>query len=349
MTNQVISSFAFLLLTVVIIGCTGQKEAARDSGDVEYDKEGYIKEYKNIAVQEMKRTGIPASITLAQGILESSYGRSMLARKANNHFGIKCHSSWDGPTVRKDDDKKNECFRKYERPQKSFIDHSDFLTTRPRYSFLFDYDKTAYKKWARGLKRAGYATNPDYADELISIIEKYNLDKYDKMEQGDLQVEEAKEKLSSFEGEVIRHNKVKAVIVQPQQSWLDIAKEHEIRLNRLHRYNDYYARYFENLVPGNKVYLQPKRLKGDRTTHKVKKGETMYTISQEHGIRLEKLYERNKMEEGEEPKAGQKLLLKGKREEKPALKTQKELNQTLDYIKKAGGTKKIIPRWGQKG
>lgn len=329
------------ILAVIMVSCSGQKEAAKSS-EIKRDKQGYIEKYRNIAVQEMRRTGIPASITLAQGILESGYGQSRLAKEANNHFGIKCHDSWDGPSVREDDDKKNECFRKYDIPERSYIDHSKFLTTRPRYSFLFEYDKTAYKKWARGLKEAGYATNPDYANELIELIEEYNLHEYDKMERGDLEDEEAKDKVSTFEGEVVRYNNIKAVVAQSEQSWLDIAKEHETRLNRLHKYNDYYARYFEKLVPGEKVYLQPKRKKGDKTTHKVKKGETMYFISQEHGIRLEKLYKRNKMEKGEEPKVGEKLMLEGQREEKPAIKTQKQLNKALSTIEEERKEKKQI-------
>ncbi|PSR01446.1 MAG: hypothetical protein BRD50_08765, partial [Bacteroidetes bacterium SW_11_45_7] len=341
MKQRFLSFLSVGMLAVMLVSCSGQKEATKSS-EVKLDKQGYIEKYRNIAVQEMRRTGIPASITLAQGILESGYGRSRLAREANNHFGIKCHDDWDGPSVRKDDDKKNECFRKYNIPERSYIDHSKFLTSRPRYSFLFEYKKTAYKKWARGLMKAGYATNPNYAGELIKLIDKYNLHKYDKMDRGDLKVEEAKDKLSSFEGEVVRYNNVKAVVAQPNQSWLNIAKEHDTRLNRLHKYNDYYARYFEKLVPGEKVYLQPKRLKGDKTTHKVKEGETMYSISQERGIRLEKLYERNKMEQGEEPQTGEKLMLQGERGEKPAVKTQKQLNKALSGREKERKEQKNI-------
>ena len=135
--------------------------------------------YKDIAISEMKRTGVPASITLAQGIIESNIGRSELARRGNNHFGIKCHN-WQGAVIYHDDDRKNDCFRKYNNPEHSFRDHSDFLKNGTRYAFLFDLPHTDYKGWARGLKKAGYATNPDYANMLISKIEEENLMIYDK-------------------------------------------------------------------------------------------------------------------------------------------------------------------------
>ncbi len=132
----------------------------------------YINTYKDLAVSEMRRTGVPASITLAQGMIESDYGRSSLARLGNNHFGIKCHNDWTGQTIRQNDDRRNECFRKYRRPEDSFYDHSDFLRTGSRYSFLFDLESTNYKAWANGLKKAGYATHPDYANMLIRKIER---------------------------------------------------------------------------------------------------------------------------------------------------------------------------------
>ena len=143
--------------------------------------EEYISLYKDLAIEEMKQHHIPASITLAQGILESENGNSKLAIKANNHFGIKCHKEWSGKTFHQDDDKKNECFRKYAKPGDSYRDHSDFLSTRDRYNFLFDLDITDYKSWAYGLKKAGYATNPRYPELLIRIIEENELWKLDKV------------------------------------------------------------------------------------------------------------------------------------------------------------------------
>lgn len=144
------------------------------------DTEEYIRKYRKIAIKEMRKHGVPASITLAQGILESGNGKSKLARKGRNHFGIKCTSDWSGRTIREDDDKKDECFRKYRKAKHSYRDHSEFLVNKKRYSFLFEYDKRDYKAWANGLKQAGYATNPNYPSLLINLIEKYNLDKYDK-------------------------------------------------------------------------------------------------------------------------------------------------------------------------
>tara|TARA_B100000767_G_scaffold207784_1_gene194667 strand:+ start:816 stop:1688 length:873 start_codon:yes stop_codon:yes gene_type:complete len=150
--------------------------------------ENYISKYSSVAVTEMEMYGIPASITLAQGILESGNGESRLATEGKNHFGIKCHSNWNGETIIEDDDEKEECFRKYSKVADSFRDHSLFLTERGRYSFLFEYKKSEYKKWAKGLKKAGYATNPKYHSLLIDLIERYELYDYDKGEQPDNQL-----------------------------------------------------------------------------------------------------------------------------------------------------------------
>lgn len=140
----------------------------------------YITKYSQTAIEEMNRFGIPASITLAQGILESGNGESRLAKEANNHFGIKCHKNWNGKTISEDDDEKQECFRSYDNVFESYRDHSLFLSERGRYSFLFEYSRTDYQKWAKGLKKAGYATNPNYSKLLIDLIEKYNLKRFDK-------------------------------------------------------------------------------------------------------------------------------------------------------------------------
>ena len=140
--------------------------------------EDYVKYYSNIAMDEMVQFGIPASITLAQGILESGAGKGRLAVQANNHFGIKCHD-WNGKKIYHDDDEEQECFRKYDNPEYSYRDHSIFLTNRGRYSFLFDLKRDDYKQWAKGLKKAGYATDPKYPQKLIDLIERYELYKYD--------------------------------------------------------------------------------------------------------------------------------------------------------------------------
>lgn len=139
----------------------------------------YIDDFKDIAKENMRQHGIPASITLAQGILESGVGQGSLSKRANNHFGIKCHKEWNGPSVRHDDDSAQECFRKYDDPADSYRDHSLFLTTRSRYASLFEFPKDDYKAWARGLRAAGYATDTKYPDKLISLIERYQLNRYD--------------------------------------------------------------------------------------------------------------------------------------------------------------------------
>ena len=170
------------IITLLMSSCgmtrTGFNTTYRptQAGSVEY---AYIDRYKDLAISEMRRTGIPASITLAQGMVESDYGRSTLAVKSNNHFGIKCHNDWTGATVQHNDDKNNECFRSYSSPEDSFRDHSDFLVSGARYKSLFSLPSTDYKGWARGLKQAGYATNPQYANMLIEKIEQFNLHQYD--------------------------------------------------------------------------------------------------------------------------------------------------------------------------
>ena len=163
-------TFFFIFLSVVCVNAQNKTEQ-------------YIQKYSNAAVAEMERYSIPASITLAQAILESGNGESRLAVDGKNHFGIKCHSNWNGKTIIEDDDEKGECFRKYSKVAESYRDHSLFLTERGRYSFLFEYRKTDYKKWAKGLKKAGYATNPKYPKLLIDLIERYSLYNYDKDEQ----------------------------------------------------------------------------------------------------------------------------------------------------------------------
>src|SRR6056297_2422579 len=175
---QMKNIFPSLIIMLVIVSCETSRKIA-----VQPQSKGgnsYIEQYKDLAIKEMKRSGVPASITLAQGMLESDYGRSTLAVKANNHFGIKCHNDWTGGRIYHDDDRKGECFRKYRDVYESFKDHSDFLTGVSRYDFLFDYEITEYKKWARGLKKAGYATSPTYASKLINLIERYQLDQLDR-------------------------------------------------------------------------------------------------------------------------------------------------------------------------
>ncbi len=315
---SILLSFILLLLSASGLGAQGGLRT-----------EDYIALYKEVAISEMYRTGIPASITLAQGILESGSGNSRLAVEANNHFGIKCHE-WNGDFIREDDDAANECFRKYEDAMQSYIDHSEFLMSRPRYAFLFEYSRTDYKHWAHGLKKAGYATNPKYAHILIDLIDRYDLHRFDTAADPQLvyqpgplpddPVASGKEKpRTEYPKGIFENNRVKYVILQPGASLASIAAAYEIRPGRLMRYND--LSDGREPVTGSFIYLQPKRKSGNRKKYRVKEEDDMYSISQKFAVRLGKLYERNKMQEGEEPLAGETIYLRGKRKSPPRLRS----------------------------
>jgi flagellum-specific peptidoglycan hydrolase FlgJ len=171
--------FILFLILISFSSCSTFKTVSVGKSSVEEKIKLYIKKFAPAAVKNMRFYKIPASITLAQGVLESGYGEGTLAKKANNHFGIKCHKGWKGRSIRHDDDEKNECFRSYKNPLKSYRDHSLFLVDRDRYSGLFELKRKDYKGWAKGLKAAGYATDPKYAEKLISLIERFNLNRFD--------------------------------------------------------------------------------------------------------------------------------------------------------------------------
>ena len=251
--------------------------------------EDYIKKYRELAVEEMKKYHIPASITLAQGLLESGAGQSTLARKSNNHFGIKCGSDWNGKTVSHDDDARGECFRAYKHPKESYEDHSKFLAGRPRYASLFKLNITDYKGWARGLKKAGYATNPRYADQLIGIIELYGLHQYDTKDG----LKWMKENPNPHQPYIA--NGLVYIVVRAGDSWKSISKEFDISQKKLRKYNDLYKGYA--LQVGDILYLEKKNKKADKEhiVHVLRAGESMYSISQKYGIRLKNLYKLNKM------------------------------------------------------
>ena len=261
----------------------------------------YIEQYSKDAITQMHKHKIPASITMAQGILESSNGNSRLAVKGNNHFGIKCHN-WDGKKIYEDDDKKNECFRKYDNVLASFEDHSLFLKKYNRYAFLFDLKITDYKSWAKGLKTAGYATNKKYADLLIKLIEENQLYELDK-------VEEAQSIVAESSRNVYLHpNRIKYVISKEGETLLEIAKEFDMRLWQLYKYNDIENVY--ELTKGEKIFIQPKKNKGKVESHIVEDGESMRSISQFYGVKLKKLKRRNKHLSGFEIKSGFKIKLR---------------------------------------
>lgn len=282
-------------------------------GEKKMTRAQYIEKYKDYAIKEMERAGIPASITLAQGLLESGDGNSRLARNGNNHFGIKCHN-WKGGEIRHDDDEKNECFRKYNSAYESYRDHSDFLTSTSRYSFLFELDPTDYKGWAKGLKKAGYATSPVYAEALIKIIEENKLFLYDKginipkkSSDKDKQIETTKGKRETFE-----NNRVKYIVVKEGETLESITRELGMLPWELNKYNDLPKNY--NLTTGQSIYIQPKRNKAEagKNTHIVKEGETFYTISQMYAIKLSWLYKRNNMNESSVLQSGIELKLRGR-------------------------------------
>lgn len=271
----------------------------------------YIEQFKDEAIKEMLMNNIPASITLAQGMLESGNGNSDLAVYANNHFGIKCHTGWDGPTFIKDDDAKDECFRKYPSVLDSYNDHSNFLKTRSRYSSLFELKRTDYKGWAKGLKEAGYATDPKYTQRLLEIIETHKLYEYDKVDELPnitVSVEKPRHPETMEPREILRFRFIKYIIVKPGDSFYKIAVDTDKDLWQLYKFNDLEAG--ATLIAGQKLYLQPKRNKAKEPFHTVKKGETMKSISQLHGIKLKKLYKKNNMKPGEEPKIGDQLYMR---------------------------------------
>jgi LysM repeat protein len=301
------------IIITVIISCFALPHYAFYFPNEKITAEQYIAKYKNNAIIEMERYNIPASITLAQAMLESGNGNSELAIKANNHFGIKCHTSWKGETFIKDDDKKDECFRKYESVLNSYNDHSAFLASSSRYAFLFKLDRTDYKSWAKGLKQAGYATNPKYDEILIRVIENHELYKFDSHAQyaNTSKPNSPKTEVKTISPDkraVLQMGIRKYIIIEPGDDIDKIAKETDKDVWQLNKYND--LEKGEKLVAGQKLFLQPKRNKASTPYHTVKEGETMKYISQLHGIKLNKLCRKNNMQIGQEPKAGEVLYLR---------------------------------------
>lgn len=284
----------------------------------------YIQKWSETAIDQMIASGVPASITLAQACLESANGTSTLAIEANNHFGIKCRG-WSGPTYRHDDDLKDECFRSYDRAEQSFSDHSDFLRYNDRYASLFDLLPTDYKGWAYGLKKAGYATDPNYAEKLIKIIEDYRLYEYDVLEQhrGSVSLPPSPSTLErtreveaplhfrpSSLGKVTieytfyeKHGLV-YIISHGTENYASLARQFNLFKWELLRFNDEKK---DHVIPaGELIYLQPKRNQStkDLEKHVVEKGETMRGLSQRFGVKLKNLYKFNNMKAGSEPTPG---------------------------------------------
>ena len=283
----------------------------------------YIEKYSSLAVEQQKRYRIPASITLAQGLLESGAGRSELSLSSNNHFGIKCHNTWEGEKVyHRDDHADPECFRKYNEVRDSYEDHSLFLTKRNHYSFLFDLNPTDYKGWAYGLKKAGYATDPAYPVKLIKIIDDYELHRFDLEDKSEYlasKTDYPKKRHSPiitnssttlYQHELFRNNKVKCIFSLPGDTYAGIAQEFNLSLNKLLQYND--LAQTQELEPGTIIYIKEKKKKAARgyLQHVVKDGENMYRISQKYAIKLDKLYDLNKMSYSTGAEVGMKLKLR---------------------------------------
>jgi hypothetical protein len=311
---------SFLLFLLAC--CTGFHAPAQSSS---YDLQVglYINAYSNIAVEEMNQYHIPASITLAQGIIESAAGQSKMAREANNHFGIKCHKDWAGPTFYRSDDYANECFRKYSHPEESFRDHSYFLTQRDRYKSLFSLPVTDYRRWAEGLETAGYATNKQYAKMLIRTIEQYQLYLFDK--QGYITPDNTPALEPDFarypwiatfiasgytdDGRrIYENNGLKCVVSNSSDDLSKLSSLLGISEKRLMKFND--LKYPGALETGQIVYLQVKKRKSSVASHIVQNGESLYEISQRYGILMKLLLKRSGMKEGMDPYPGQVLPLK---------------------------------------
>ncbi|MCX4290237.1 MAG: glucosaminidase domain-containing protein [Odoribacter sp.] len=285
-------------------------------------RKDFILKYKHIAIQEMERTGIPASITLAQGIFESGCGMSQLSQEANNHFGIKCHD-WEGPTYHMDDDAENECFRKYDHPEQSWIDHSEFLTSRPRYAGLFKIPSTDYKAWAKGLKAAGYATNPQYAERLIKIIEEEQLYLYDHkvkhptgtpakttpIEKVEKNIPAAKKTLVNYHKREEIKNGIPCIEIKAGDTFSALSNYYGIKLKKLMAYND---KKDSSLAVGQYVFLKRKKIRAARgyEFHRVKAGENLYLISQMYGVRLKSLVVFNYINADTPLEAGEKIYLR---------------------------------------
>lgn len=262
----------------------------------------YIDRYSEMAIEQMLRHNIPASITLSQGLIESAAGRSALTRRSNNHFGIKCHSSWRGKRTYHDDDAAGECFRVYDNVRDSYEDHSLFLVKQPRYSRLFSLSRTDYKGWARGLKSCGYATDPQYPNKLIQIIELYNLNKLDHAKSYNHYLAHLSGKGGYPDNNphvVKAYNDNYYIIARAGDTFKTLAQETGVSARKLAKYNERPSKYAP-IAAGDIIYLKKKRSRCAKDyrhkPHTIKPGESMYTISQMYGVTLKSLYKHNRLD-----------------------------------------------------
>lgn len=358
----------FNLLLTFCFFVVGSRVAAQNTTILQY-----INTYKFAAIEEMKRTGVPASIKLAQGILETQAGQSDLVRRSNNHFGIKCKTAWAGEKVYHDDDERGECFRAYGTAMDSYKDHSDFLKNSQRYSFLFKINPEDYKEWARGLKKAGYATNPKYWQQLVKYIEDYSLNFYTQIALGKQQMADELPMYASVvvdnpqvvaaaivttdagapgngaieviamelpvqqypEG-VFEINSTRVITARAGSSLLALAEEHDLRFKQLLDFNDL-PQDIDLLQKDQLVFLQRKRKHGANDFTVLYKNETLYDVSQREGIRLDDLLEYNFLEKTQQPAAGRKIFLKKELAAK-SLQQNNEVQYQVAQVSNSTGT-----------
>jgi LysM repeat protein len=360
MRSKAIVLFALIILSKTL--------SAQNTADIIT----YISTYKEIAISEMQRSGVPASIILAQGIHETEAGTSELVRKSNNHFGIKCKDTWTGSVVYHDDDERGECFRSYDSPADSYKDHSDFLKASPRYAFLFRLDPVDYESWAYGLKKAGYATNTHYPQILIKLIDDYSLQQYTMIAMGKMDRQQEKFAGNDVDNPVSRApvngvvasnagkkvavtmssapqyptgdftlNRTKVLFAKGGTSLLSIANQYDIPLARLLDFND--LKDEDVLVRDQLLFLQRKRKTGNNEFHTVLEGESLYDICQSEGIRYESIQELNSLSNGMEPAAGEKLYLQSSSPARPALATARNKSRTMAYQQPGSAGNDIAP------
>ncbi|MDL2224087.1 glucosaminidase domain-containing protein [Bacteroidales bacterium OttesenSCG-928-M06] len=289
------STILFFFSLFLCISCSVQAQKLHSS------HLNYINKYSNIATDQMKKHKIPASITLAQGILESGAGQSAFVKESNNHFGIKCHTDWKGNRIYRADDGPNDCFRSYKKVEESFEDHSRFLANRARYSELFKLDITDYKGWARGLQKCGYATDKAYANKLIKLIDDYKLYEYDKND-GSLQ--------KNIKRQPFIDHGLLYIVGESNDSYERIAEDMGFKVKDLLNYNEVPANF--PVSKGDIIYLQKKNKQAEKPyfEHIVQIGESMHSISQRHGMQVERLYKLNKKKLDYVPTEGDVLRLR---------------------------------------
>ena len=299
---KILRPVIFLLALLYVVSCSVSKQTVQTSAAKDAYS-AYIAKYSAMAVEQMKQYGIPASITLAQGLLESDAGRSSLATKCNNHFGIKCHSDWTGRKMYHDDDERHECFRCYRSADDSFRDHSLFLVNGARYKSLFKLSVTDYKGWAKGLKAAGYATSPTYATKLIEIIERYGLDRYDTKTGVRL-------KPGQIPHQPLLVNGQRCVRLREGETLKDIAREYSMQLRLLRRFNEVDRKFTP--PTGTLIFLERKKARADseHRSYVVKKGDSLWSISQQFGVRMGSLVNRNHLGDDNPLTVGMTLILR---------------------------------------